>query len=41
MRRQQDRLLAPLDAPERATLFDLLGRLIEHYRTDPRDDAPG
>jgi DNA-binding MarR family transcriptional regulator len=41
MRRQQDRLLAPLDAPERATLFDLLGRLIEHYRSDPHDDAPG
>jgi DNA-binding MarR family transcriptional regulator len=41
MRRQQDRLLAPLDETERQTLFALLGRLVEHYGNTPPDDAAG
>jgi DNA-binding MarR family transcriptional regulator len=41
MRRQQDRLLEPLNEDDRAALFDLLGRLIEHYGTPPETDAPG
>jgi DNA-binding MarR family transcriptional regulator len=41
MRRQQDRLLAPLDDADRAALFDLLGRLIEHYGTPSEADTAG
>lgn len=41
MRRQQDRLLSPLNPDDRATLFDLLGRLIGHYGADTGDNTTG
>lgn len=38
MRRQQDRLLAPLGDAERETLFALLGRLNDYYGTPEPED---
>jgi DNA-binding MarR family transcriptional regulator len=41
MRRQQDRLMTPLTVTERAELFALLGRLIQHYGDAARSETPG
>jgi len=35
MQAQQERLLAPLDAAERARLFELMGRLVDHLAGRP------